>query len=437
MSGSQELKRRLAWPSSPNTTPGPNRLVPRSRASVPRIIESRVVLPAPLRPRIPSRSPHPISRSIGPRCQSPRRTTCSLEAGDDITASGRGGDLELEAPGLEGLFHLCSASEGSLGRADLRRLFLGPVDAEVRVCALSLSFGFLAAFATPRHRPLALLASAGREAAPARCCRRGGPPPHGAAPSPEPRGRPASPPGRCVSLWEPGSISAIEVTMRSRNARSCETTTRPPARRSRKSSSRSRPSKSRSLVGSSKSTMSNRDKSSAASAALAAWPPESCDMARLNSDGGKSRGSAQTAPAAGLEVRATEGEVPLEGARVGGVGTGLAGSRGRRPPRRGRLEPRRPRFASPGTRRRSRPPGLAFLGQVAHGRRREANGSRCLCRPGRGPASIRSSVVFPTPLGPSTPRRVPGPTARLTDSRTTWAPRCSAHLTGNKGGHAR
>ena len=35
---------------------------------------------------------------------------------------------------------------------------------------------------------------------------------------------------------------------------------------------------------------------------------------------------------------------------------------------------------------------------------------------------MRTIVVFPAPLGPSSAKIVPGSTVRLTSSRTTWSP---------------
>ena len=76
------------------------------------------------------------------------------------------------------------------------------------------------------------------------------------------------------------SSSNTDVIVRSRNARSCDTITAPPASSSRrKRSSRSRPAKSRSLVGSSSRNTSKRASRIAASAA-AAWPPDSASPFR-------------------------------------------------------------------------------------------------------------------------------------------------------------
>jgi len=48
---------------------------------------------------------------------------------------------------------------------------------------------------------------------------------------------------------------------------------------------------------------------------------------------------------------------------------------------------------------------------------------RTLPRPGReNPARMRSSVVFPDPLGPSSAHRSPGPTVQVTVTDTTGAP---------------
>ena len=143
-------KRRLAWPSSPNTTPGPIHRLPSSSGSVPRIIP-RAASSCRLRcgPRIPSRSPQPSSRSIGPRCQSPRRTTARLEPGDDVAAARRSRHFEMELPGLEGL---CPPRRGGRGRVRSS----GPWRPVSRCDSGGSPFapcrcpsGFLAAFATP------------------------------------------------------------------------------------------------------------------------------------------------------------------------------------------------------------------------------------------------------------------------------------------------
>jgi hypothetical protein len=65
--------------------------------------------------------------------------------------------------------------------------------------------------------------------------------------------------------------------------------------------------------------------------------------------------------------------------------------------------------------------GLRLLGEVAD----SEGGWREGDAPPSGwssPARMRSSVVLPTPLGPTTPRRVPGPMVTLTRSRIGVAP---------------
>ena len=64
-----------SWSSRPSTTPGPTQRVPCSSGVTPSIASSSVVLPLPFGPVTARRSPHPRSRSSGPRVKSPRVTT--------------------------------------------------------------------------------------------------------------------------------------------------------------------------------------------------------------------------------------------------------------------------------------------------------------------------------------------------------------------------
>src|SRR5207244_8034804 len=77
------------------------------------------------------------------------------EAGDDIAGARRGGDGELEVPALPWLLHRLESLECLLGDPDLRRLLLGPVEAEV---ALRLVVVLRVLLLLPRalHRPLPL-----------------------------------------------------------------------------------------------------------------------------------------------------------------------------------------------------------------------------------------------------------------------------------------
>ena len=107
----------------------------------------------------------------------------------------------------------------------------------------------------------------------------------------------------------------MRVTVRSRKARSCETTARPPAKPSTKRSRRSSPSKSRSFVGSSSRSRSKRESRIAASAARAASPPESVAVSWSSETGRPS--SAQT-------VRARASRSPPPSARKRSSATAYA-----------------------------------------------------------------------------------------------------------------
>ena len=102
----------------------------------------------------------------------------------------------------------------------------------------------------------------------------------------------------------------MRVTVRSRKARSCETTARPPAKPSTKRSRRSSPSKSRSFVGSSSRSRSKRESRIAASAARAASPPESVAVSWSSETDRPS--SAQTVRARASRSRAAQREEALE-----------------------------------------------------------------------------------------------------------------------------
>ena len=114
----------------------------------------------------------------------------------------------------------------------------------------------------------------------------------------------------------------MRVTVRSRKARSCETTARPPAKPSTKRSRRSSPSKSRSFVGSSSRSRSKRESRIAARPARAASPPESVAVSWSSDDRQAELGADRPSPR--LEVGAAEREKPLQ---RGGVGVRAPGGR--------------------------------------------------------------------------------------------------------------
>ena len=106
----------------------------------------------------------------------------------------------------------------------------------------------------------------------------------------------------------------MRVIVRSRKARSCETTARPPAKRPTKRSSRSSPSKSRSFVGSSSRRKSKRESRIAASPARAASPPESVVISCSRATGSPS--SAQTVPARCAKIGTAQCQKLLQRGRV-------------------------------------------------------------------------------------------------------------------------
>ena len=221
---------------------------------------------------------------------------------------------------------------------------------------------------------------------------------------------PPTPLTRCVQ----GSISTIRPIVRSRKARSCETTASPPSKPARKRSSRSSPSKSRSFVGSSSRSRSKRERRIAASAGsrrLAAGQGRRRLLERdvepeLGADGAGSM----------LEVAATEREEALERRAV------RVGLPRLRVPLDGGLRLGDPGPALEVGAERLRGTPVVLLRQVADRERRRASARRGPRPAPRAPASSRSSVDLPAPFRPTRPSRERGPSVRSTRSRTRLAP---------------
>ena len=235
------------------------------------------------------------------------------EACHDVAGALGRGERELQLPALPRLLHLLEPLDGAVGRPHLRGLLLGALGTAVGD-ELVVVGGLALLVALPRSRTTAAASGPGRAA------RRAGRVPRGTAARPA-AGRRArtsrndvQPPPKHVARRLCSSISTTAVTMRSRNARSCDTTTRPPVRScSRKRSRRSRPARSRSLVGSSRSRRSWRLSSTAASEARAAWPPERAVASTESRSSGSPRSSQTSAaresksapPSARYRCRAT------------------------------------------------------------------------------------------------------------------------------------
>jgi len=225
------------------------------------------------------------------------------------------------------------------------------------------------------------------------------------------------PPSYTATLFCARSSSTMRVTQRARNSRSCDTRTTPPRRPRTNDSRRSSPARSRSLVGSSSSTRSNRLSRSAASAARAAWPPDSevisaCPPAsrpRSASIEGM-RSSRSGAPLAIQRSNATAYASSAPGSpdpRAAAVAS-IAAVASAAPVRRARY----PATVSPGTR------------SCSCGSQPRKASDGVVMVPARGvarPASSRSRVVLPAPLAPTIPTTSPGATVRSSDSnRARW-----------------
>ena len=358
-------------------------------------------MPLPFAPTTATRSPHCTSRSSGPRTNAPRSTTRAARAGRRRRRCARRREPELELPRL---VRLVDGVE--------------PAELLLRTPSSRPSTSSSCGPARSRAPPIAACGAPAPRCGPSR--RRSPPTARSgarAAARAPPRTRSSRPRTR-VAPCVHSSSSTTFVTVRSRNARSCETTTTAPSNSRENASSRASPAKSRSFVGSSSSSTSKRLSRIDASAARAASPPESPASARSSAT--PSPSSASTAAA-----RASRSPPP----RARNASSASLYSRGElrlvAEPRGEAVHPLR-RRGDAGAAREIREQRLAvervaLLRQVADGERRRvapdgsASGSS-------SPASSRSSVDLPAPFGPTSPIRARGGTTRSTPARTTWAP---------------
>src|SRR5690554_2451671 len=204
-------------------------------------------------------------------------------------------------------------------------------------------------------------------------------------------------------------------------------TTTPPRRPWTTSSSRSRPSRSRSLVGSSRSTMSNRDRSSAASPTRAAWPPDS-EVIRASSGRVPPRSRPSSARTAGR--RSSRSAAPLAIQRSSAAEYASAGST---PPPRSDGSPSAAAATSRSRLACEHPVRRAMYSATVSPTTRscswgsqptKASDGDSVTAPACGssrPASSLRSVDFPAPLAPTTPMTSPGATVRSSESkRVRW-----------------
>ena len=119
-----------------------------------------------------------------------------------------------------------------------------------------------------------------------------------------------------------------------------------------------------------------------------------------------------------VEVRGAAGQPVVEAVRVGVARPPAAPSPERRGGRLHRVRsPRRRRYGGRRTRRRSRPRPARAPGAASRRTRRRARSTTEPSSGSRSPARMRSSVVLPAPLAPTTPTTSPGATVRSSASK--------------------